>query len=508
MNTFLTRHCPKLYQRRLFELGWAFLVAFLILGLAASGLSPFFKTDYSWNSIDTNFFMMTGRDVLAGKTPYLDFYDHKGVYVFYFNAFMVLLGGRSGVFIVELLVLTYSFFMLAECLRILDLDLGPLLFVGGLLGVATMMAPNGDSIGALISPFLLTPMAVLLQGLKTKNSKLFFTANLLNGLGFAIAFCTRIIDAIPCAAFVLIYIVYGIKKREDIKILWNALGFLAVFALGVAPAFIASSLGHFTSEMLFASFVHNFVYDGRPLHVDELLRRIVSGLVFFGIALTAFLKRKSLSEERFIFLFVGALTMLVTYPVVVRYAQHLISALPFVLVVIALLFNALLQFKHAKITQRIVLSASILGAIASLVNFTLVPRLDPVRKAYAEAGAVASSYIVSRYGQGHFRDGGEPSIFALDCTSALYLDTGYLSNYPYQSFQCWWSLSEPDILQKTKDYVGSKDADIIVIYGTETYHYQPDPIDPGLLQIVQDNYVHVDAASTPGWIEVYALTLA
>jgi hypothetical protein len=36
----------------------------------------------------------------------------------------------------------------------------------------------------------------------------------------------------------------------------------------------------------------------------------------------------------------------------------------------------------------------------------------------------------------------------------------------------------------------------------------PDPIDPGLLQIVQDNYVHVDAASTPGWIEVYALTLA
>ena len=57
-----------------------------------SSVSPIFSgaKDFSYDvgSVDSNYFMYTGKRILAGDLPYIDFFDHKGVLVFYFNAFL------------------------------------------------------------------------------------------------------------------------------------------------------------------------------------------------------------------------------------------------------------------------------------------------------------------------------------------------------------------------------------------------------------------------------------
>ena len=79
--------------------GWAkshkritFLLASLILAtvielFASVSTSPLYGNLYLYDNIDidSNFFMLAGKLITEGKTPYIDFFDHKGLYVFYIN---------------------------------------------------------------------------------------------------------------------------------------------------------------------------------------------------------------------------------------------------------------------------------------------------------------------------------------------------------------------------------------------------------------------------------------
>lgn len=45
---------------------------------------------------DSEFYLWTGLEILEGKKPYIDFYDHKDPLVFYLNALGMAMGGRYG----------------------------------------------------------------------------------------------------------------------------------------------------------------------------------------------------------------------------------------------------------------------------------------------------------------------------------------------------------------------------------------------------------------------------
>jgi len=68
-------------------------------------------------NVDAGFFSLGGQDVLEGKTLYVDFYDHKGPFLFFWNAFELLFGGKNGLFLWDTLSLTsvfYAVFLLAK----------------------------------------------------------------------------------------------------------------------------------------------------------------------------------------------------------------------------------------------------------------------------------------------------------------------------------------------------------------------------------------------------------
>src|SRR3990172_8300854 len=56
---------------------------------------------------DNGVFLYGGQQLLAGKTPYVDFWDHKGPLIFYINALGLLIGSGSrwGVWILEFVFL-------------------------------------------------------------------------------------------------------------------------------------------------------------------------------------------------------------------------------------------------------------------------------------------------------------------------------------------------------------------------------------------------------------------
>ncbi len=78
----------------LFLCAYSFLLTFL-----CTGSSPFIN----YMGIDSSVFFTIGRGMVAGKVPYLDLFDHKGLYLYFINYLGALLSSDTsiGIFFVE-----------------------------------------------------------------------------------------------------------------------------------------------------------------------------------------------------------------------------------------------------------------------------------------------------------------------------------------------------------------------------------------------------------------------
>jgi hypothetical protein len=72
----------------------AFLLATTFTASLFSVLSPFTQ---HFPAADASAFLTIGQGLLDGKTPYIDFFDHKGPLLYFINAAGLLLGGNAGV---------------------------------------------------------------------------------------------------------------------------------------------------------------------------------------------------------------------------------------------------------------------------------------------------------------------------------------------------------------------------------------------------------------------------
>jgi hypothetical protein len=112
MNLFLDKrpvsHCIPL-------LGSSLISLFFLLVFSAS-TSPLYPDYFGW---DSGFFMQAGKMIVNGQTPYTDFFDMKGPFIFLLNALgQWLRPGRGGMFFIQLVFMTASVFILYKTARL------------------------------------------------------------------------------------------------------------------------------------------------------------------------------------------------------------------------------------------------------------------------------------------------------------------------------------------------------------------------------------------------------
>ena len=81
---------------------WAVL-GFFFLFLFSYSTSPLYAI--SWGH-DSAVFQSIGKGWSKGYIPYLDSFDHKGPLLFALNALGYIIGGKNGLFILQLLFMT------------------------------------------------------------------------------------------------------------------------------------------------------------------------------------------------------------------------------------------------------------------------------------------------------------------------------------------------------------------------------------------------------------------
>jgi hypothetical protein len=114
------------------------LAGLLLVGLALKIYLPI-SPAFAFPDRDSGVFLYTGRQVLDGKIPYRDVWDHKGPFIFYLNALGLMLtnGSAWGVWTLELVWVLVSvlslFLLLREATADIPAVIGSLIFLLGLL---------------------------------------------------------------------------------------------------------------------------------------------------------------------------------------------------------------------------------------------------------------------------------------------------------------------------------------------------------------------------------------
>ena len=411
------------------------------------GMQPYYN--------DPSTFVIMGKEMMTGKTPYIEIFDHKGLYIFYVTALYAYLG-KFGVFLVMSLMMTISLIFLILTLRELKYSwrltlVGLLFFVS--LYVFFAQFP-GDADVVVRSGMVMFYFYV--KGYKNEKDIFYLLACLLAGVSAGIALNIRPSDAMLGYAFMIFYIVKRIKEKK-IAIMFRDAGLcIAALFITCAPAYIHAYVGGFLNEMVDAVFLSNFKYLGsasdKSITLVWLSRLIVTA-IFTSLFLLWFFKRKEYKFEESLFLLVMITILFMIQFTIALFAHYLISVSGFIALALVITVNKYHLLDEEKKTSKPITYAMIcMFGLALLFNPMLYLTHYQVDK-----GDIA--YMKASISEEDRKD--KTLLFSV--YPGLYLNTGVDIIYPDFNAQTYhMKLSDSFTMDRLADFVRSDNVKFFV----------------------------------------------
>ena len=286
---------------------------------------------------DGAMFYIMGSSMANGYTPYIDVFDHKGLYIFYYTAISGALG-RTGLFFVILILLSISVFFIYKTIE-LHTESKVIIFISLLFFLAIYafsgQIPNDSD---LEMPFNAVMVYFYVRALKSDNDKDFYFGNVFAGISAGIAINLRMSDALVPFAFTVYILVYSIMHKKWKFLFINAgivLGGIVVMSI---PPFLHAYVGGFLNDMLEAVYVSNFSYiatsgvkEGHQIFAYLLIPSLV---VIYALLL--YFKRKEFGRDFIIFIGVSVGVALLVELVIANYPHYFIVLYPYISVSVTL----------------------------------------------------------------------------------------------------------------------------------------------------------------------------
>ena len=290
---------------------------------------------------DPSTFVIMGKEMVDGKIPYVEIFDHKGLYIFYITALYAYLG-KFGIFLIMTLFITVSLVFLVLTLKELGYDDRTVL-VGLLLFAAlyTFFAqfPGDADVILMIGMIMLY---FYIKGYKNEDESCYSIAAVFAGISAGIALNIRPSDAMLGFAFMVFYLINCVRNRKWIAALREAALCLMALLLAALPAYLHAYSGNFLNEMIDAVFISNFRYLGSNADKSVLLMwlsRLIVAIVFGGIILLWFFKRKEYKIEESLFIVIISGVLFVIQFAIALFAHYLISVSGFIAIALVIVIN-------------------------------------------------------------------------------------------------------------------------------------------------------------------------
>lgn len=234
------------------------LISMLFLLFFSTSTSPLYK-DYQ---DDSAIFITVGKMLKDGKVLYKDIFDHKGP-VFFFIEYIgqIIYSGRFGMFILQIISMTFSLFMLNKILSI-NTNKSALYSIILSLPLLAFFFEEGNLTEELSLPFITLGLYIgfIWYSSSERYTKKIYLYGFCLGILISLLAFIRLNNAIPLVGLVLGITILFIKDKKYKNLIVCIISFLiglGITTLIVLIYFIKNSA---MTEMIYATFIHNFMY--------------------------------------------------------------------------------------------------------------------------------------------------------------------------------------------------------------------------------------------------------
>lgn len=254
-------------QKDLFNLLLLFAIYTVAMLVFSYYTSPLFPNLFGW---DSAIFTLLGKGVLGGKEMYIGLFDHKGPFIFLFDALGYLMGGRTGIFLLQCLFgyVTIAFlYFTGKKLRADNEKIGfPAMLLIMALGMATFFYTfeGGNMTEEYSLPFIAACCYMFVSYIKRAEAEAahppiyaFFY-----GVCLAVVSLLRLNNAATIGAGVLFVFIYLCYHKQFKNLLFNLLAGVGGMLIVLVPVLLYFHLHGSLDEMIYATFLHNFTIVG------------------------------------------------------------------------------------------------------------------------------------------------------------------------------------------------------------------------------------------------------
>jgi hypothetical protein len=445
-------HNPRVYLA-LWASAFSFF-AVLLFSTSTSFLYPLTNADFI--NLDSNFFLYEANLWLQGQTPYLDFFDHKGLYHLAINALALLLGGRYALFVLQVLFGFVGVYFLFLAIRLLSGERKSLFLLTGFLYLSLYaMGSSGNVEGEWVLPYVSLAYYFYLKGMQKSSPWAFRLASFFAGVEVGCSLNSRPLDGIWGGVIAVSFFVYALRKKIGWELLYDAL--FAILGLGLVYALILpfAIQGGYLQAMMEAIFVDSFSYaSSSAWNRGRWLNRLLIVLVYaLGVLFFLYQKKKG-DFDIALFFFVSASIAAPLYFIFARFTTYYWSGYTFYILNLVYAVSLLPLLGKAK---KLSWASPLLYF---WVTFVLVWSIS-LTSLYYTVGFRDFSYSSSMTTASFVRSIDEKertkkgNVFALDCDAALYTIGGITTNEKYLVNQSNWATFVPGVKEELERYLSS-----------------------------------------------------
>lgn len=422
------------------------LISFLFLLVFSGTTSPL----YAYSGVDSSIFVLMGKMFLEGKTPYVDFFDHKGPILIFIEALGLapFSGEKTGVFVLQVVNLTIIQTLIFYIARTFLSTINSISVILLSLLVFSLSIDGGNLTEEYSLPFTLICLLFAIQ--YYYSDKISWTKPIVIGFCIACLFWLRINNmGVICACVLYIFII-SIKKKDWVVLKRLVFGALIGFLIITVPLILYFLYKNALYEMIYATFIFNLKYInyGEEMYV-ALLSPVLYVLKYWTV---------------FIVLIAG--TMLYCY----HRKDRSLSLLSLLLIFFGLVGTRFGLY----VTHYMTLNIPLLALGLSLLLYTcgnLLPKRIITLSVLVMSCFLLSGYTIWKYNNSYYREGLDDSVFisaAHDVVSQIpdaekdslypynvqskfFLYTGVDVYYRYFIFQEWHGVHDSQIYDSVNE---------------------------------------------------------
>src|SRR5574344_164365 len=461
---------------RLADLAFALLFGFFLALVACTAFSPLYPAEnFSILDGDSNLFRYFGQLMLEGKTPYLDFYDHKGIYHLSIMALGLWLGrgSRYGIWFLNILCLSLDLYFLFRSCRLLSgSEISYRLFAVLFFGMLYVFDGEGGDEAEWMIPYIALFLYGYLRAISNQSPRWFLFGSFFMGLEVGCAFNSRPLDALWGGVGAIAYLVYYFRYCRNRDLLFNVLIALGGFALPFLIIYpIAYSHG-FLSEMVYALFVQSSHYAIRlqlqfNLAWILLLVLILALLAFFVLSYRYENKKHPEDYPLNEFFLVYGVSAFLLLSLFCSSFHYFAPSFGFLALSFVHFFHSLpapdLKRKSLRIWSISVSSVGLAFALAIVLMYYAIPNafFNYADSLEMEEGIQAIQEADKKEGG----DGRNNRIFGIDVDPIVYLTGNLRVDERYLAFTVNATMDNPNVADEIKAYLADSSRPEWVLYG-------------------------------------------